>query len=221
MNTEHHHFARAGIHLTLVALATGLVLVSPRVFAGEGYIGFGAGRSDATNIGDDAKQFCADAGLTCTSKNSDKAYKAFVGYKFNPYIGIEGGYVDLGGISASAPAASGSPKLSATVKGYTLSVVPEIPISHSVSVFAKAGAFVWNAKLKATSDAFGLKATTSDSSAGVAVGAGAAINMNDQSALRIEWERYSLDEKFSNNTKSLQSNNDIDLISASLLFRFK
>ena len=69
--------------------------------------------------------------------DEDNSWKAIVGYRFNPYFGVEANYVDFG--EASAPATPASARFDAEAKGFALYAVGSIPVSMA-DLYAKAGA---------------------------------------------------------------------------------
>ena len=85
----------------LITFASLAVIASSAVVADDSgwYGGANIGRSSATIDDPRITSGLAGAGLTTTSianRDRDTAYKIYGGYQFNPYIGLEGGYFDLG-----------------------------------------------------------------------------------------------------------------------------
>jgi OmpA-OmpF porin, OOP family len=93
-------------------------------------------------------------------EDSDTGYKAFAGYMFTKYFGLEGGYVNFGedsdhfGYDGGEGIFNVNAKLKAN--GTTVAVIGAYPISESFDVFAKIGSISFNGKIKAQgSDTFG------------------------------------------------------------------
>lgn len=72
--------------------------------------------------------------------DSDRyAGKALIGYKFNKYLGIEGGYVDVAKISIDASGPGGSGTAEAKLRGAQLAAVAWLPMTPQLSLFLKLG----------------------------------------------------------------------------------
>jgi OmpA-OmpF porin, OOP family len=192
------------------------------------YIGAGAGQSKANNAGScsDLNGFF-DPGFSCTSNDTSSGWKVFAGYQFNPYVAVEGGYADLGNFKVSASgnitAIPASLNASDKASGFSLDAVGTLPVGEGFGLLGRIGVFAW--KLDATSSVsgggFGVPGqgpvTSSDSPSGTSAdfGVGVKYDFNSVGGVRVEWQRF----------KSIGNDNtgksDIDLISASLLYRFR
>jgi len=190
------------------------------------YIGAGAGQSKATNAASCSDlNGVLDPGFSCSSNDTGTGLKVFAGYQFNPYLGVEGSYVDLGKFKISAsgtvalnPAtADGSDKAS----GFGLDAVGTLPINEQFGLLARVGAFHWTLDSTASVTLGGgipnptTTASEKPSGTGVDFGVGAKYDFNSVAGLRVEWQRF----KSIGNDDTGKS--DVDLISASLLYRFK
>ena len=144
--------------LILCAIAC---LVAPAAFAGTGFVGAAAGRTAVD----------ADAGLSA----SDTGWKAFGGYDFIRYFGVEGGYSDLGTFEEAGSSAS--------VNGLGVYARGLIPIGESVELFGKLGMVRWDVEAQGVSD------TGND----LAFGAGAAFNFAQKYSVRLEYEIFDIE----------------------------
>jgi OOP family OmpA-OmpF porin len=195
------------------------------------YIGVGAGQSKARDAAS-----CSDLegifqpGFSCTSNDTSTGWKLFAGYQFNQYFAAEAGYVDLGTFKISGngnfagpplPPGPGTATGSDKASGFNLDAVGTLPISQEFGLLGRVGIFAW--KLNATTDASQtnaiptLSVSSSDkpSGTGLDFGVGAKYDFNSVAGLRAEWQRF----KSIGNDATGKS--DVDLISASLLYRFK
>jgi OOP family OmpA-OmpF porin len=191
------------------------------------YIGAGAGRSKAINAG-----ACSDLngtfdpGFSCTSNDTSSGWRLFAGYRFNPNLALEGAYVDLGTFKVSAsgnltaiPASvSGSDKAS----GFSFDAVGMLPLSGDFGLLGRAGIFAWTLDASTSTTGGGVfppgsTATVSDKPSGASLdfGVGAKYDFNGVAGLRVEWQRFM---SIGNDDTG---KSDIDLISASLLYRFR
>ncbi|HEX7043037.1 MAG TPA: outer membrane beta-barrel protein [Burkholderiales bacterium] len=203
-------------HAWLLALA--LMALAPAA-RGEGYIGLGGGKSDA-DISVEAEEVLFGIGgecglnVTCAFDESDTGFKIFGGNRFNPYFALELSYIDFGEFSATAvgPSTSGGTlrfRLLADVWAIGIAGLGLIPAGR-FDVFVKAGAAYWSADLTASAidTVFGAVSETDTRDGGNLLwGAGLQWN-GERVSLRAEFERVDVDEI------------DIDLVSASAIFRF-
>jgi OOP family OmpA-OmpF porin len=193
---------------SLLGLTTVLVaLVSAPLFAADSgpYIGGAGGqaRLEADVSAIDAA-FLQDDGFVATGTtfdNHDTAWKAFLGYRFNSFFALEGGYVDLGQatfdttiVSAPAPYDALTPfpiHAVADAKGYNLVAIVGVPILPAVSVYAKGGAFRWKADYSEIIPSTGtVRVARSEEGTKPTFGAGVELRLNQWVRLRAEWERF-------------------------------
>jgi OOP family OmpA-OmpF porin len=150
------------------------------------------------------------AGLSCDNK--DVAWKVFAGYMFTPYVGIEGGYVDMGKATLSGPGLSAEAK----ARGVELVGVVSFPITEQFAVYGKLGAIRSKVRVSATAVGPGFAATgsNSDTSTDFTFGLGAKYFITRNFAARLEWQRYQ--NVGGNNTGT----DDVDTFNAGLLYAF-
>jgi len=185
------------------------------------YIGAGAGQSKANNVGSCSDlNGLFDPGFSCSINSTDTGWKLFGGYQFNRNLAVEGTYVDLGNFKMSASGtaggipstASGSDKAS----GFSVDAVGTWPINEQFGLIGRIGLFAWT--LDTSTDASGgLVATGSDSPTGTSLdfGVGAKYDFGPNVGARAEFQRF---QSVGNDNTG---KSDIDLISASLVYRFR
>lgn len=81
-----------------------------------------------------------------SQSRSSTAFELFAGYKVNPYIAVELGYLDLGKYRVSGERGIDSANASAKASGFTLAALWKYPINEQWSVFARTGMLVGSAK---------------------------------------------------------------------------
>lgn len=187
-----------------------------------GYFGIGAGVTMADMDGGAIDADLATLGLTTrtTVDDQDFGFKVFGGYRFNRNIAIEGAYTNFGKFSSHTDVLAGG---SGTGKGewtpWSLNVsgVGIIPLGETFEIFGRAGASFWNLDFDFTASGPGGTGTASESSSGVSglLGAGVAINFGRRVALRAEYERH-----FDVGDDDTGGSSDLDMFSASMVFRF-
>ncbi len=121
--------------------------------------------------------------------------KVFGGYQFNKNVAAEVAFVDLGQFDAM-----GVPN-ALEQYGLAFEVVGLVPIGQRGAFFGKAGLFLWSV------DLFGM---TVDDGTSATFGIGGEFGFSEHWSARIEWERF--DDI---------SGGDVDLISGSVVYRFR
>lgn len=125
----------------------------------------------------------------------DTAFKVFGGWDFNQYIGGELEYIDGG----TAEDLGGK----VDVTGFNASLKGAYPFTEQFSVFGKIGMIFWDA------DASAGGISGSDSGEDFSWGVGAAYDFTDNFGGRIEYQGF-----------EIQDTDTVDLISASVVFKF-
>jgi len=202
----------------LLAAASALFAASAHAQVAGLYLGGSFGQSRAKI--DDESVF---AGLThgsVTKDESDAGYKLYAGYRVNQNFAIEGGYANLGEVSASTTvtAVNGVPVPPQNLRvkwttsdGLFLAALIGAPVASTGSVYAKIG--VYTMKLEAKAQASG-SASDSETGQNLLFGLGAQYDFAQHVGARIEWERF----------KDVGGDNvgkgDFDLFSIGILYRF-
>lgn len=161
------------------------------VLAGDLYLLGAVGQSQfdvAQGTIDKALKRAGARNISSSTDDTDTAYKIQVGYQFNPYFAIEGGYVDLGKATYTASFNGGSAKASIKASGINLAVLGMFPVNESLSLFGKLG--VINAEAKTDLRATGLTASVSNTTLRAGAGLGLNYNLEKSIAARIEYEEF-------------------------------
>lgn len=203
--------------------ALGLVgcVVMSSAFAADDtfwYAGGNIGQSRAKI--DDARISPLLPGATISDDNKGNAFKLFGGYQFNRNFALEGGYFNLGEFGYTATTAA--PALAATLngkiklQGLNLDAVGMLPMGDKFSVFGRVG--MQYAQAKDTFTSSGAAPTPanpnpSKNALNYKVGVGAQYDFNRSLGMRIEAERYRIDD-------ALNNKGDINMYSLGLVYRF-
>lgn len=210
MNFPKIHIAAA---VLLIAMS-----VNPASATEKGwYIGFSAGQSELVDR-DTFDDFCNQLFVVCGDKDSDTAFKGIVGYQINNYFGVEGAYFNLGSpsISTEAPIAA---RAAASIKGGSISALPQIPVLGIGALFGKIGIAAGDISVTTEAPLFDRRETDSVTGGTFLIGAGGAINLGRNATIRVEWERYAFDETLQLAQIDVDTPN-VDVFSATLIFRF-
>ena len=156
-------------------------------------------------------------GLTSlTDDDRDNGYKLFAGYQLNDNFALEAGYFDLGQFGSRAVKdQEGSLKTRAKTRGFNIDLVGSLPLTEKLSAFARAGAHYYEAK-----DRFqgGEGFVVSDQhrrerDVDMKWGGGLQYDFTQKFAMRLEAERYAINDVIGNNGK-------ISMYSLGALYRF-
>jgi OOP family OmpA-OmpF porin len=187
-----------------VLVVSGLVLsglLAATQASAQAFVGGSIGQSD---IDSDITGGLITSGSV---DGKDTAFKVFGGYMFNRHFGVEGAYVDLGEVSYSGdffglPVTGGKVEVS----GFNVAALGSYPITEQFSVFGKIGLFIWEAEASDTTG--GVPFSAKEDGRDISFGVGVGYNFTRNLGVRLEWERFKLDEA------------DADLISVGVAWRF-
>jgi len=171
--------------LLLAAIATSALADGPYI----------VGEITHSNLSMDKHAFDQDltaagaTGLSSSDDGSGNQWRLQAGYKFNPYLAVEAGYIDLGKANYKANFAGGSARGSEKAGGVDLAVLGIYPVTDNLSLFAKGGVIAAKVETK-------LEANTptavrlSDSSYSVRplLGAGATYNIAKNVDVRFDYD---------------------------------
>lgn len=226
---DRKRFLLAALPRTLLAAA----FFPASVMAADSYwyLGANAGQSriDATSA-EIEQGFLVDDGFVATGTSLDKSdtgWKGYLGYRFNRFLALEAGYADLGEatfdttiVGAPAPLDALTPfpiKATATADGALLSGVLHLPLTDAFSVFAKAGAFRWEAEFTERIPGTGItRVSRSEKETDPAYGVGAELRFTEALRVRAELERF----KDVGKGIGGREGRDIDFASVGIVFAF-
>lgn len=204
-----------------LGLAAFAALASPLAMAQDTgwYGGANVGQSRATI--DDARirsGLLNDGFTSATIVDDDRStgYKIFGGYQLNKNFSVEGGYFDLGKFGYTATTVPAG-TLNGTLKarGLNLDLVGTLPLTEKFSVFGRVG--VNYAQTRDTFSGTGAVSVTNPNprknDTNYKVGLGLQYAFTDSLAMRVEAERYRVNDAVGNK-------GDIDLVSVGLIYRF-
>ena len=124
--------------LIIATAATAILAASPAFAADDSgfYVGAGLGN------------FAADSQSIANGRDfdgSDFGFKVFGGYKFMPYLAVEGEYIDGGEPDDNYDSGTDQLSISIGMSGFVGSAVGILPIGENFDVFAKLGFIYWDA----------------------------------------------------------------------------
>jgi OOP family OmpA-OmpF porin len=129
--------------------------------------------------------------------DSDSSYGLFVGYRFMPYLAVEGGYIDLGtaGYQATAEVTDGEITAPLAISGdisssgFQLSALGIWPIGESFEAYGRAGFYFGDTDidLNVSVDGEGESFNEEEGETEFLWGIGGAWNFSDAWAVRLEY----------------------------------
>jgi OOP family OmpA-OmpF porin len=183
-------------------------------YAGGG-IGMGRGAVKDGVI----NEFAASVGISPAANAKDtthSAFKIFVGYSINQYLGFEGGYFDLGnrGWSTLDANTGGTLKAKTGTIGVNFDVIGSLPLGNW-RLFARGGGYYGRSNLTFSSDdgAPVPAERFQEKTFNWKVGAGVAYEFGSNVGFRAEWEHYRVDVGNGDNYY-------VDTVTGSVLYRF-
>jgi outer membrane protein OmpA-like peptidoglycan-associated protein len=175
------------------------------------YIGASAGQTTAKASTDPVLVSTPpDVFNTFHFDKDETGYKGFVGYNFVPWLGVEGGYVELGNPSQGWTVGTTRIEGEVDANGWEGFLVGTLPLGP-VDIFAKVGGIAANIDLKVKASVVGQPTqhfSESDSNGMLAYGGGIAYNFGHW-AIRAEYEAYDVNKL-----------DDLYFVSGGLTYRF-
>lgn len=211
-----NHISRAAGLITLTALASSLALAQE---TSGWYAGGNIGRSAATIDNPRIIDNLLSKGLATTSMSNDDrdtGGKIFGGYQFNKNFALEAGYFDLGRFSfAATTAPPGTLNGNIRLRGVNLDAVGILPLTEKFSALGRIGLNYAQARdgFSGTGAVFVTNPNPSKRDTNLKVGVGLMYAFTDSLAMRLEAERYRINDAVGNR-------GNVDMVSLGLVYRF-
>jgi len=224
---------------TSFAIAVAALAVSAPAFGQlkHWYLGASGGESRTSHALVENRESTIVNGAATSSDfdATDGAWKAFAGWRFNDYVGIEAAYADLGKSrlvthTLSIDQLVGAIDIRRRITAYGADAVLALPIGPQFALFGRAGAFRTHLVADASLDG-GIvftngpdtersRTTTFNETVGH-FGVGGEWRWRPDVALRFEWERFhDVGKAFQVGGTGTTGEADTDLASLGLLVRF-
>jgi OOP family OmpA-OmpF porin len=153
------------------------------------YVGGGVGQSRFSSLDTTCAGVERAGGTVTDCDNKSLALKAYGGYQFIRYFGVEVGYADFGKARAKV-SAPGSGNVDFKARAVFADAVVTVPIINRLSFLVKGGLVRWNTKLNIdASTGLGLPSQT-ENGWGQMLGAGFEYMFTDAFGMRAEYEVY-------------------------------
>jgi OOP family OmpA-OmpF porin len=212
----------------ITALAWGSILLMTPAWAagsdGSGvYFGIGGGvaRTNIDDLTSGMNQTLLRAGFTsATTDTSDKSanYKAFLGYSFNAYFGIEATYFNLGKFTfENNVTPSGTLHGETKSQGGSLDIMLSYPFEEGFILLGRIGADYAKSKaeLMGTGSVTVLNSSTTETGWGRHFGLGLGYEFSKHTGVRGEWEYLQIPDGTNTHTQVT-----VDVFEVSLYYKF-
>lgn len=212
-------------HLAL-AISLAVMVTSPLLFAQDSkkydltsnwYGGLNIGQThESINDGAIANHELGGGLTSLTDDDRDNGYKLFAGYQLNDTFALEAGYFDLGQFGSRAIKDQvGALKTRTKTKGFNIDLVGAVPITDKFSAFGRVGAHYSEAKdrFQGSDDVIVTDRHRRERDVDMKWGGGLQYDFTQKFAMRLEAERYAINDVIGNNGK-------ISMYSLGALYRF-
>lgn len=177
----------------ICAIVLTIVAAPVTAFADSGlYVGAGLG---SAHLADDFGGFAVDT--------DSMASRLSIGWQFNDYLAIEGGYHNFGKFDQTFDVSGTPTTVSLKSDGFNIGGILSLPVTSDISVFGRAGAFYWDGDALINDVTL---ARPEDSNP--YYGGGAGVKLSQRFTLTGDWTRFELEDTNS------------DVISLGFTYRF-
>jgi OOP family OmpA-OmpF porin len=167
-----------------ILAAVAIAALTPSIASADNGL-FVAASVGSAELSDSFDGFDVDADST--------AYRFTVGWRFNDYFAVDGGYHNFGRFDQTFDDAGTPTSVSLKADGFTLGGVASLPLSDRFSLFARAGAFFWDGDAEINNVSAAKPEDTN-----LYYGAGARLALTERLSATVDGSRYDLDGTSSN-----------------------
>jgi len=207
------------MRLPLALLISGVLLdTTPANAADNGfYLGAGVGEMN-TNVKD-------VFGSGYKFDENDVGFKLFGGYKFFPWLSVEGAYIDGGSPEIKESDGAGTTaKLGIELQSFVAAAVFTLPIGEQFELFIKPGFAYWeaNTSVSLTSPSFSDSFDERDNGSAFFLGGGAGFNFTENLGVRLEYEWFDVAPEYDSYSDEFVTDYDASagFFSASFVYSF-
>jgi OOP family OmpA-OmpF porin len=153
----------------------------------------------------------------------DVGFKLFGGYRFFPWLSVEGIFLDGGKPEIQETVGAESASLSIEVQSLVAAAVFSLPVGEQFEVFLKPGLAYWDSKASFSYSSPTLSDSFSDDDTGSAffLGAGAGWTIGN-AGLRLEYEWFDVAPEYDEDTEEFEDELDATagFLSLSFIYNF-
>jgi opacity protein-like surface antigen len=204
--------------LPFCLLASGLLLAAANANATDSGFYMGAGAGQVNTEVDDV------FGTGFDFDEDDLGFKLFGGYRFFPWLSVEGIYLDGGSPEIKDRMGDESASLSIEVQSLVAAAVFALPLGDNFELFLKPGLAYWDSETSFSynSPTVSESASEDDSGSAFFIGGGAEWS-NGSAGLRLEYEWFDVAPEFDSSTNQFDDELDASagFLSLSVVYRFQ
>jgi len=205
------------MRLPIASLIVVPLLGGVQAHASDGGFYIGAGIGQINTEVDDV------FGTSFDFDEDDVGFKLFGGYKFFPWLRVEGIYLDGGNPEFRETAGSESASLNIEVQSLVAAAVFSLPIGDSFDLFVKPGFAYWDSEttFSYTSPTLSDQFSQGDNGSAFFVGVGAGWNVG-HGGVRLEYEWFEVAPEYDFDTNEFDDELDASagFLSLSILYWF-
>jgi opacity protein-like surface antigen len=150
-------------------------------------------------------------------------YKVFGGYRFFPWLSVEGAFIDAGEPAVKSTVGDTTARLGIGVQSLVAAAMFSLPLGDTFELFIKPGIAYWDSttSIRVTSPDFSDRFREDDNGTAFFLGGGAAINSGN-AALRIEYEWFEVAPEYDSDIDEFVDELDASagFLSVSVVYRF-
>lgn len=161
-------------------VAAAVLAFSPLVSLADGHFYLG-GSVGSASLSDDFDGFDVDSSST--------AVRFTVGWQFNDYFSVEGGYHNFGSFEQQFDVAGSPVDVRLKADGFLLGGTGTLPLSDKVALYGRVGSFFWDGDADINNVT---QAKPEDTN--MYIGAGARYAITDRFGVTGDWVRYKLED---------------------------
>lgn len=178
----------------------------------------GKARFDLSNDGFDSAIKSMGGAVRRSSSSAGTVYKVNVGYNFNKFFAVEGGYVKLGKAPYNTSVKGGQVSSSVKASGIHVAALGILPVNEQFSVFGKLGLIrsTVHQQLDASGPGQQVSGSNTYHRVGGNWGVGASVKISKPLALRVEAEQFFRLEGLHNKSSGLK----VNLLTAGVQYSF-
>jgi len=202
----------------LTGLAAGLLFcAAPSLAADRGFY-MGAGVGQATLEVDDVLDLGVDF------DEDDVGFKLFGGYRFFPWLGVEGAFFDGGKPELRESDGTLTASMDIEVQGLIAAAVFNLPVGDRFELFIKPGVAFWDSEttIRVTDQTGAFREDFDDNGSAFFLGGGAAFNFTENLATRLEYEWFEAAPEWDSDNDEFVTDVDATagFLSVSLVYTF-
>jgi OOP family OmpA-OmpF porin len=198
--------------------ASGLMCCAPPAIAADSGFYIGAGVGQATLEVDDVLDLGVDF------DEDEVGLKLFGGYRFFPWLGVEGAYFYGGEPEIKGSDGVSSASLEIGLQGLIAAAVFSLPIGERFELFIKPGVAFWDSEttLRINDPSGSFRGSVDDSGSAFFLGGGAAFNFSENFAARLEYEWFEAAPEWDSNEEEFVTEVDATagFLSIGLVYTF-